>query len=160
GPVAERGVFHARDFHRVYPWGGDIRAAGLKGGGRARENLAPLEPDRVVAVAPPVHHGTRIRVDGGREVIIDLKGSQSQNGPIAVILFDEGKELPRPAHRVNEAKGRITIVPAARNQHAVSIVVGVVCQRELLEVVATAHAVGGLADLLHGRQQQANQDGD
>src|SRR5262249_12436333 len=75
GPVAERGVFHARDFHRVYPWGGDIRAAGLKGGGRARENLAPLEPDRVVAVAPPVHHGTRIRVDGGREVIIDLKGS-------------------------------------------------------------------------------------
>jgi hypothetical protein len=32
-------------------------------------------------------------------------------------------------------------------------------QTELLEVVGAAHTVGGLADLLDGGQQQANEDG-
>jgi len=33
-------------------------------------------------------------------------------------------------------------------------------QADLLEVVRARHACGGLADLLHGGQQQADQDGD
>ena len=33
-------------------------------------------------------------------------------------------------------------------------------ERELLEVVAALHAGGGLADLLDGRQQEADEDGD
>jgi hypothetical protein len=33
-------------------------------------------------------------------------------------------------------------------------------QADLLEVVGTLHAGGRLADLLHGRQQQSDEDGD
>jgi hypothetical protein len=33
-------------------------------------------------------------------------------------------------------------------------------EAELLEVVRALHAVGGLANLLHSRQEQADQDGD
>jgi hypothetical protein len=33
-------------------------------------------------------------------------------------------------------------------------------QGNLFEIVLAAHPIGGLADFLDGRQQQANQDGD
>src|SRR5262249_16070987 len=40
----------------------------------------------------------------------------------------------------------------------VGVVVVVQGEADLFEVVGAAHAVGGLADLLHGGQEQANQD--
>ena len=40
------------------------------------------------------------------------------------------------------------------------VVIIVQRQADLLEVVRTAHAIGGLAHLLHGGEEQTNQDGD
>ena len=42
----------------------------------------------------------------------------------------------------------------------VGVVAGVHRQRHLLEVVGSSDAGGGFADLLHGRQEQADEDGD
>ena len=42
---------------------------------------------------------------------------------------------------------------SARGEFVVGVVIIVVSQTDLLEVVGAAHAVGGLADLLHGGNQ-------
>ncbi len=53
------------------------------------------------------------------------------------------------------------VIPAVEGgQFAIGIVEVVGRQAELLEVVGTLGPVGGLAHLLHGRQQQGNQDAD
>jgi len=58
---------------------------------------------------------------------------------------------------------RLTQEGSSRGWGQISVVgVGAVveCQAGLLEVVLATHACGGFADLLHGRQQQADEDGD
>src|SRR5262249_21718870 len=53
---------------------------------------------------------------------------------------------------------RDVVVPGGEAVHAV--VVAVQGKADLLQVVLTLHSGGGLADLLHGGQQQADEDGD
>jgi putative copper export protein len=47
---------------------------------------------------------------------------------------------------------------ADNGHHACRIVDVVTGQADLLHVVAAFHPVGGLPDLLHGRQKKSNQD--
>jgi hypothetical protein len=51
-------------------------------------------------------------------------------------------------------------VDAARRQEAVGVVIAVDGDADLLEVVGAADACGGLAHLLDGREQEADQDGE
>ena len=78
-----------------------------------------------------------------------------------MLLLDVGEDERRPP--VGEAEaGRAVrpVIDESRWERAVRVVVVVQGQAELLEVVGAVHAAGGLADLLHRRQQQADQDGD
>ena len=59
--------------------------------------------------------------------------------------------------RVQSIVGRKT---RRRIDAAGGVQVHVEGQPELLEVVGTMHAIGRLADLLYGRQEQGDQDGD
>src|SRR5262249_38771335 len=65
------------------------------------------------------------------------------------ILFEIGKNVDGP---------RGVFGDGARREAAERFMVVVQGQADLLEVIAAAHAVGGLPDLLHGRQQQGDQD--
>ena len=49
---------------------------------------------------------------------------------------------------------------SAVRKEAHRVVVVVASQTKLLQIVRATHPVGGLANLLHGWQQQANQDRD
>src|SRR5262249_53109810 len=57
-------------------------------------------------------------------------------------------------------RGREFVPQEARRELVVRAVVVLGGEAELLEVVLAAHAVGGLADLLHRGQKQADQDRD
>jgi len=54
---------------------------------------------------------------------------------------------------------RPPLVPRHR-QFVAGVLRAVTGERDLLQVVLGRHAGGGFADFLHGRQQQADQDGD
>src|SRR5262249_52840336 len=89
-----------------------------------------------------------------------------------VVLFDERQDLVAPtpvllggdarAVGVYPGAGTGVRVPvfAAVGEHAVGVVVSVKGEADLLEVVGALDAVGRLADLLHGRQQQRDQHAD
>src|SRR5262249_9298229 len=95
---------------------------------------------------------------------------------VQVLLFDEGQDLVRPtAPSSNSGLGWNLLPPGYRpksgtptaiknrsvvRQTAHGILVVVHGQAKLFEVVLGLGAGGGLADFLHGRQQQADQDGD
>jgi len=54
----------------------------------------------------------------------------------------------------------VRVSPLRVRQHAEGVVHIVERQAHLLEVVRRLHACGGLADLLHGGDEQADEDGD
>src|SRR5207249_960327 len=103
-------------------------------------------------VVPP-ERGTPRRAGGGQHLVIE------------VLLFDERQQkLQRHADAllaVAVAVGGGTRKWAADGgQLPVGVVTVVGGQAELLEVVGALDAGGGLAHLLHRRQQQADQHGD
>src|SRR5262245_56263251 len=57
------------------------------------------------------------------------------------------------------AAGSERSIPNARRQMLMHVMILVGSQAELSQVVAALHAAGGLSDLLHRRQEQADQDG-
>jgi hypothetical protein len=67
-------------------------------------------------------------------------------------LLDEWQKLGDPAQLI---RGRIK-----QRQALVGRFIVEAGQRQLFQVTLACGAVGGLADLLDGREQQANQDGD
>src|SRR5262249_37832152 len=84
---------------------------------------------------------------------------------VQVVLFDVGQQVGRPAPArpdvvVGGAVGVRVAIDVAGREAVVGVVVVVQGQADLLEVVRTLHACGGLADLLHGRQQQPDEDAD
>src|SRR5207249_860529 len=111
---------------------------------------------------------TRIRFHIG-SAHSQVAGIQINNAVVVllveVVLFDERQEFDSPVAEVigiaRCAVGGAEAVngPAlvARQKRAVHIVVGVHGQANLLEIVRAAHTVGGLAHLLNGGQEQANE---
>src|SRR5581483_6252773 len=95
--------------------------------------------------------------------------------PVDVVLLDVRQQVhqhPYPLGRVGAGRGgggevaAVGIVDVgfgavvAGGQNPVGSVVVVGGQADLLEIVRAAHSGGGLADLLDGGQQQADQDRD
>src|SRR5262249_42618667 len=73
--------------------------------------------------------------------------------------LDEGKQRVIPSRTGSVVV--VAVVPdATLGEAPLGIVVGVQGQAQLLHVVLTLGPSGGGADLLDGRQQQADQDGD
>ena len=66
--------------------------------------------------------------------------------------------LPLVAQRIGRVRVVIEVETIGRHV-TVGVAVVVDSQAELFEVVLAAHAIGCLAHLLHGRQQEADQDG-
>src|SRR5262249_18700978 len=85
-------------------------------------------------------------------VLLDVRQDPGDPAPV------RGAHAAAPgavgAGRVGQAK-----LVAVAGQGAQRVVVVVAGQGELLEVVGTTHAGGGLAHLLHRRQQQPDEDG-
>src|SRR5262249_33854757 len=83
-------------------------------------------------------------VDGG---LLQVRRQVRQHAP--------GEEVRR-RRRV----GGVEVRHRARRQDAVDALVVVQGEAELLQVIGAAHACGGLAHLLHGGEQEADEDGD
>src|SRR5262249_9845270 len=126
--------------------------------------------DAVVVVGHAVEEGG-VRVAGAGEELQPLAGAVVEVGPLAVaapgesvavggyeqsphvVLLDEGEDghgPGAPAAAVGPHPGR---------QVAVGVVVVVHAQADLFEVVLALDAGAGLADFLHGGQEQADEDG-
>src|SRR5205823_2535287 len=86
-------------------------------------------------------------------VLLHVREDVEVEAPLVI----EPAALPAPGATVS-TPGRVHVAP--RRQRAVGVVVVVAGEGELLEVVGALHACGGLADLLDGGQEQADQDGD
>ena len=116
--------------------------------GRRRVGLGRREVGPEVAPGPPVFWWTTA-------LPLPVCWAQVSAWGVQVILFHVGQELGHPAPvRVaadsnSTPDGRPTIV----------VVVIVAGQGDLFQVVHTLSAGRGFADLLHGRQEQANEDG-
>src|SRR5262249_41748750 len=112
---------------------GDAREGGVRriaGAGQDLEALAGnVRAGRLVPVAP------------AREVV----ARQIHPALVHIVLFDVGQDERLPA-----APAAAVGADGGRQLFKVTVVV-VHGQPELLEVVGAAHAVGGLAHLLHGR---------
>src|SRR5262249_48769206 len=82
-----------------------------------------------------------------------------------VVLLDVGEDhgLGRRSLRAFYESGGIGeygVVESKRRQMAVRVFVIVQGQAELPHVVGTTHTIGGLADLLHRRQEQGDEHAD
>src|SRR5439155_23309826 len=71
-----------------------------------------------------------------------------------VVLLDKGPEVLGPG------EGSLLVVLGSIRELAEGVVMIVRRQANLLEVVLALHAVGGLAHLLHSRQQESDKDCD
>ncbi len=100
--------------------------------------------------------------DGDQRAVGIVRGPAASPG---VVCFYVRQDLEAPArmllhplsrHAIDVGRGRIG-VPTPRWEKAELVVMIVKRQTHLLEIILTADAVGGLADLLHGRQQQAHE---
>src|SRR5262249_21909723 len=85
-------------------------------------------------------------------------GSAVEDG----VLFDEGQDLEGPGAglvgRADAGRGGGG-AHAGVGQPTLDVVMVVEGQADLFEVVGALHPRGGLADLLHCRQQEADEDG-
>src|SRR5262249_54588833 len=109
-------------------------------------------------------HGGLRRADGvtGKHQLVDVVLFDERQQPVKDGDADHGGvERPGDGHRGNRpvlagqrAQG------AQRRQGLVDVVQVVGGQAELLQIVRTLGAVGGLADLLHGGQEQRDEDAD
>ena len=140
----------------------------------ARPHDHPVEAVRVgPGVARVVGHRVPVvepRRPPGRAVVDRDDGVADGAGAGALVdrlLLDVGQQVVTPAPLVLAAGGAVDArgghpgpaAPAGR-QVAAGVVVGVAGQGDLLEVVLALGPGGGLADLLHGGQQHADEHGD
>src|SRR5262249_9721584 len=100
--------------------------------------------------------------DGRADVgdgLVDRRAGGDAAALVQRALLDVRQQPRQEAPAVG--RGRVVVVAGAGacGQVALGIVEAVAGDAELFEVVLTAHACGGLADLLDGGQQQADQDG-
>src|SRR5205807_4940018 len=86
-----------------------------------------------------------------------------------VLLHERQNEVPERRHvavgtvgaeDLPVGTGTVPLLQPGVRQFRVGVVVVVEGQPDLLKVVLATHAGGRLADLLHGGQQQADQNGD
>src|SRR5262249_47821079 len=105
------------------------------------------------------------RADGDADSVEVVAGLPTAPGGFRL---DEGDDREGPAggllgadggNPVDVGRGRPPL-PAPRGEVPQPVVVVVEGQADLLEVVGALDAGGGVADLLHCRQQKAHQDGD
>src|SRR5262249_16744982 len=109
----------------------------------------------------PLVRGADGDEDAG-EVVVGLAA------PPDVVPFEKGEDLEAPAGLLLPPDGRLAAdivrdrvpTPPPCREVVVGAVVVVEGQADLLELVRALHARGGLADLLHGRQHQADERGD
>src|SRR5262249_19810997 len=76
------------------------------------------------------------------------------------VLFEEGQQHDGPARVVLEGPRRVLQLHVARGEAAKGVVVAVAGDANLLEIVEALDAGRRLADFLHRRQEQADEDGD
>src|SRR5439155_24041660 len=95
--------------------------------------------------------GGRPEVEGRRRPLEDA---------VDVVLLDVGQDVEEQRLVPPTGGGAGAQVSERRQLALVGIVVVVHRQGNLLEIVLALGTGRGLADLLHGRQQQADQDGD
>src|SRR5207253_2777395 len=81
------------------------------------------------------------------------------------LLFHVWQDVVHPAARLAAPRAAVGVAdpapaPTSARESLVGVVVAVTGQADLLEVVQALVAVGRLADLLHRRDEQANEDGD
>src|SRR5262249_45829677 len=101
------------------------------------------------------------------EVLVAV-GRVGVAGPEDVVLFDVGEQPGEegvgvgPLERDGRGRDELVVgaVGAGGGQKAGGVVDVVGGDGDLLEVVLAPHAGGGLADLLDGGQEQADEDGD
>src|SRR5262249_29311484 len=81
-----------------------------------------------------------------------------------VVQLQVRQQEYQATHELSIVRGRNLIIgngsEVAGRQAATGGLVIVTRETNLLEVVGAGHAVGGFAHLLHGGQEQADQDGD
>src|SRR6516225_128005 len=86
--------------------------------------------------------------------------SQVGDALVKIVLLHEGQHKDNPAPPVVRPVVPVSVAePAAWRELLKGVVIIVHGQSNLLEIVLALHAVGGFANLLHGGQQQAYQDG-
>jgi hypothetical protein len=126
---------------------GHDRSPGGGGIGRAVQ-------DRAVRGRGALEHLEPRAEDGqiGRLVPVDVE----VRFLVEAVLLDKRQEVSQPAD-ANRTHG---IGPDVAWESLIGIVVVVECEPELVQVVAARHSGRGLTDFLHGRQEQADQDGD
>src|SRR5207302_1856762 len=94
----------------------------------------------------------------------DIGDAGAAVGP-AVAGGQVGQDLVEPAAHLALAAAAVGVAdpvpaPAARGQRSGGVVRHAAGQADLFEVVGALDACGRLADLLHGGQQEADEDGD
>ncbi len=116
--------------------------------GRAEKGLDRITDGVTPAGAADV--GLRIALRGLEQVVLFHVREQPHEDRVA-----DGS-LVGPGNR----DGGILVRGCERRQHLVRVVDGMGRQAELFQIVAALHPVRGFTDLLHGRQQQADKNGD
>jgi hypothetical protein len=81
---------------------------------------------------------------------------------VPLVNIPELKDIILFHERHNENRPGCIGIPrhSRRRKDAESVMIIMTRERQLLEVVGAAHAIGGLPYFLHGWQKEANQDGD
>ena len=82
------------------------------------------------------------------------------DAPVEGVIDDSVLGVDVGGHTAGGEDGLSAVPAAVVGEGVAAVVVHLEGEADLLEVVGAAGAGGGLAHLLHGRQQEADQDGD